>query len=152
VVEFTVENKAKAKEQAERRATQLANVEQQKQASFDAKKMLRKEKSKKMKGRGALQREKKRKQRESEQEPSGLEKTQAKKTQESAVDKPVTKPPKLMKPPKKQKVDKEEVAFESMVKTYKNAFAGDLTGMKDASTKQVASTTKTKKVKKRWFE
>eukprot|EP00978_Attheya_sp_CCMP212_P000438 scaffold877_cov57-Attheya_sp.AAC.13 len=152
VVEFTVENKAKAKEQAERRSTQLANVEQQKQASFDAKKVLRKEKSKKMKGRGALQREKKRKQRENEQEPSGLEKTQAKKTQESAVDKPVTKPPKLMKPPKKQKVDKEEVAFESMVKTYKNAFAGDLTGMKDASTKQVASTTKTKKVKKRWFE
>merc|ERR1712012_1283524 len=62
IVEFTVENKAKARKQAERKAQQLANAQRQKVAvkqSFDENGEKKKKKCKK--SRGALQREKKRK-------------------------------------------------------------------------------------------
>uniref|UniRef100_A0A7S2A4B9 RRM domain-containing protein n=1 Tax=Ditylum brightwellii TaxID=49249 RepID=A0A7S2A4B9_9STRA len=176
IVEFTVENKAKARQQAERKAQQAANVEKQKLEKNERKKKAKAEKDddktnknkKSKKGRGAAQREKKRKLREEgdDDENDNVDKSSAKDrsknktgTNDNNDDNKVTVTKKKgVKPPKKRKVDKEEEAFESMVRSYKETFAGSAGGglSKKNTTDQSDATTKTKArneiEKKRWYD
>ncbi len=154
IVEFTVENKAKARKQAERKAQQLANAQKQK-AAVKQLSDEKSEKKKKKKSRGALQREKKRKMKEegsSEKDQILDEKVVTKKpkiTEEdstsSSGDKEKSTKKKGIKPPKKQKLDKDESAFQDMIRSYKKAFAG---GSQTKEEKSVRSEI----TKKRWFE
>ena len=176
IVEFTVENKAKAKKQTDHRAHQLANAEKQKAASRAAKKERADEddsgdkskSKKKKKGRGALQREKKRRQREEGAETTPSEDADTKKSKKArkvshddADVEAQTKPKvKGVKPPKKRKIDKEEQAFENMVRSYKQAFAGgadDVTkGKKKRKNSSAENDTpanpRAEVTKKRWFD
>lgn len=77
---------------------------------------------------GALQHEKKQKLKAEKEQGSGStsetkKSADAKKANTSISDKSKTK---LSKPPKRQKVDKEEEAFESMVQSYKSKFMGSV--------------------------
>ena len=173
IVEFTVENKAKARQQADHRAQQLANAEKQRAANRAAKKDRRmaeeadggdKPKRKK-KGRGALQREKKRNLKEEgvadTAEGAINDETPSKKARKVSHDDtdvtPLSEEPKIkkVKPPKKRKVDKEEQAFESMVKSYKESFAGGKEKgkkRKGSERNDVPSNPRAAVAKKRWFE
>ena len=176
IVEFTVENKAKAKQQADHRAHQLANAEKQRAANRAAKKDRdeanedadEKSKSKKKKkGRGALQREKKRRQREegngnTPSEDAVQHSKKARKVSHDDADVEAPAQPKIkgIKPPKKRKVDKEEQAFESMVRSYKQAFAGggetDAKGKKkrknSGADTEASANPRAEVTKKRWFD
>ena len=176
IVEFTVENKAKAKRQADHRAHQLANAEKQKAASRAAKKERAEEddpeemskSKKKKKGRGALQREKKRRQREEGNETTPLEDTDAKKSKKARkvshddadVEAQAKPKVKAVKPPKKRKIDKEEQAFENMVRSYKQAFAGGADDITKDKKKRKSSSVendtpanpRSEVTKKRWFD
>ena len=176
IVEFTVENKAKAKKQADHRAHQLANAEKQKAASRAAKKERADEddsedkskSKKKKKGRGALQREKKRRQREEGTETTPSEDADTKKSKKARkvshddADVEAQAKPKIkgVKPPKKRKVDKEEQAFENMVRSYKQAFAGgadDVTKSKkkrknSSAENDTPANPRAEVTKKRWFD
>jgi len=177
IVEFTVENKAKARQQAEHRAHQLANAEKQRAANRAAKKERdnedatedKKSKSnKKKKGRGALQREKKRRKREEgsndtpSEDTTGQQSKKARKVSHDAADAEAPAQPKIkgVKPPKKRKVDKEEQAFENMVRSYKQAFAGggddSLKGKKtrnnSGADKEISANPRAEVTKKRWFD
>eukprot|EP00562_Extubocellulus_spinifer_P005246 CAMPEP_0178524190 /NCGR_PEP_ID=MMETSP0696-20121128/29507_1 /TAXON_ID=265572 /ORGANISM="Extubocellulus spinifer, Strain CCMP396" /LENGTH=937 /DNA_ID=CAMNT_0020155501 /DNA_START=216 /DNA_END=3029 /DNA_ORIENTATION=+ len=175
IVEFTVENKAKARQQADHRAQQLANAEKQRAANRAAKKdrrmaeeadggdkLKRKEKKK---GRGAQQREKKRKLKEegvadTTEDAINDEAPSKKVRRASHDDTDVTRLPeqpkiKKVKPPKKRKVDKEEQAFENMVKSYKQSFGGGKEkGKKGKGSEEngVPSNPREAVAKKRWFE
>lgn len=162
IVEFTVENKVKARLQAEKRARQLKNMEE------NPKK--RKVKQKKndddddntenppKQSRGAKQREKKRKRKEMELlekgGTSGTNKGKKSNTfsnsnSDTAFNNNKSKN-KTMKPPKKQKkLDKEEQAFDDMVRSYKASFASASTtsSLKSIDTKQTKS-----REKPRWFD
>ena len=85
----------------------------------------------KKKGRGALQREKKRKLKGAggvNTTPEPEEENRLKPRKISSDEEPAAKPEqakiKKVKPPKKRKVDKDEAAFEKMVRSYKAAFSG----------------------------
>lgn len=147
IVELTVENKAKAKQQAEHKAQQQANlVKQREELKTDPDKHVgKKTKKEKKKSRGAAQREKKRKQHEygedaTDQSPSDKE-------ADTAIAAPASEPSvkkvKGVKPPKKQKVDKEEENFSKLVESYKQQ-AIAIMGTTDDST--------TVKSGRRWFE
>ncbi len=171
IVEFTVENKAKAKKQAERRSQQLANAEKQKLANMAKKKPKKEDKkkgstststdNKKDKGRGARQRQKKR-----ERQTDGTAATtkedlasnkKARKIHDNNSDNVAEKTTmKQVKPPKKKKkVDSEDVAFENMVQSYKASFQGNI----DKGLKNNKGETNTESItnprasvtKKRWF-
>lgn len=153
IVEFTVENKAKARKQAERKAQQLTNSVKQKNAAKGEKKPRKK-------SRGAQQREKKRKMREEaakEKEAGGdipSEKSEKKKQRrgekEDVKQKEISQKPKGIKPPKKKKkVDKDESAFEDMVQSYKKAFAGSDAKMDSTSEE---TNERTEISKKRWYD
>ena len=155
IVEFTVENKAKARKQAENKAKQLENAQKQKIAAKAAGTAEDKPK-KKSKGRGAKQRERKRKMRAeglldengNKIEPEQSTNKKQKQTEEAVESKPSTKK-KAMKPLKKpKKVDKEEKKFEDMVKSYKNTFAGisEKTEIKEPENPRKDIS------KKRWYE
>lgn len=154
IIEFTVENKAKARKQAERKAQQAANIEKQKAVSKDSKTENAKEKKKK-KSRGALQREKKRKakeagieEHENDEKDVVSDKIQ-KKEDNSVVDEPKTKV-KGLKPPKKiKKSDKEDNVFEEMVQSYKRKFAADVD---DVTTEKAVENPRVEVAKKRWFD
>lgn len=149
-----MENKAKAKKQAEHRAQQQANVEKQR-LELKEKKLAegKDKKQQKKKKRGALQRERKRKQRES------LEKGQDSNAIDQCVDSstaPVEHEPrqkvKSVKPPKKKrKVDKEEQNFENLVDSYRKAFTG-VSEPNETSASASTSSRPKKKADKRWFE
>merc|ERR1712194_184876 len=117
----------------------------------------------KKKGRGKLQREKKRARKETEEAGSEgqtvdrQESSAAKKLKLAAAAGGETqkKAKKATKPPKKRNVDKEEVALEDMIRSYKKSFA------KGASTEGAAEergesepkkATREKVATKRWFE
>ena len=150
IVEFTVENKAKARKQAERKAQQLENALKQKamakQRSLEATSNNggdeetndnnNKTKKKKKKSRGAQQREKKRKLKEEgllqlEQQQNSKESGDQKNDNFKVVEKDsnnetaTTKTKKNGVKPlkKKKKVDKEESEFENMVQSHKKAFS-----------------------------
>jgi len=154
LVEFTVENKAKARMQAERKAQQQANVQKQRVSAKQSKGKKDKEKRKEKKGRGAQQREKKRKRKEQglpEKDDSTLVVNATKKqklVQKDNVDETNdTLKKKSIKPQKKKKIDNDESAFEDMVQSYKEAFRGGETA-KVAETKNERSEI----TQKRWFE
>jgi nucleolar protein 4 len=137
IVEFTVENKAKARKQAENKAQQLENARKQKIAAkakaaeaSDGKKFV-----KKKKGRGAQQRAKKRRMiaeglldKDGNKIEDKDEKNSKKQKLEKSEEPPARKPKekaKALKPPKKnKKLDKEEEKFKDMVQSYKKAFSG----------------------------
>jgi len=153
IVEFTIENKAKAKKQAERRSQQLVNAEKQKVSNMLARKNKQQskevsnEEKTKTQSRGSRQRERKRdsngdekntssKQKVSAADEAREAKKQKKKSAQSkvSVEKEKVKP---IKPPKKKKkVDSEETAFENMVKSYKAAFEKTTDPKKGSKEKQ----------------
>jgi nucleolar protein 4 len=158
IVEFTVENKAKARKQAERKAQQLANVMKQKAvAKQSVDESGEKVKKKKKKSRGMKQREKKRKIKEEgteeEQEGNVGDNGEANDKiikKQDMLEKPTLTRPKGVKPPKKKKkVDKDENNFEDMVKSYKKAFADT-----DTSTEVEGKETNARSdiSKNRWFD
>jgi nucleolar protein 4 len=145
IVEFTVENKAKAKQQAAHKAQQQANVVKQRVERTD-KDSNKGEKSKTKKSRGAAQREKKRKRKEgddADQPTAGKDETE---TAESAPPVPLSTAPKkvkLAKPPVKRKVDKEEVNFSKLVASYEQQSMENM---------KAPDAPETKKSTRRWFE
>jgi nucleolar protein 4 len=152
IIEFTVENKAKARKQAERKAQQAANIQKQKEVSKESKKEDIKEK-KKTKSRGALQREKKRKAKEAgiEEDEKDIvnEKKPKKQETNTLADEPKNKV-KGLKPPKKiKKTDKEDSVFEEMVQSYKRTFAADVD---DIAPEKVINNPRVEVAKKRWFD
>jgi nucleolar protein 4 len=148
VVEFAVENVVKAKQQAEHRSHQQSNIIKQKIDTREA----GKKKQEKKQSRGKLQREKKRKQREGGA-PVEASKTKADDAKDSksasvvSTEKAGKGKAKLAKPPKKQKIDKEEETFTNLVETYKQAFAAPV-----VDEKQAAANKKSEKKERRWFE
>ena len=173
IVELTVENKAKANRQVEHREQQLANAKKQRTEMREKKRQKIQEDNengggskRKKKGRGALQREKKRKLKGAggvNTTPEPEEENRLKPRKISSDEEPAAKPEqakiKKVKPPKKRKVDKDEAAFEKMVRSYKAAFSGSSSKQSTASGNGKAdgghanSTTNEDAVpKKRWFE
>ena len=171
IVEFTVENKAKAKQQAERRAHLKAHQQKQKLETREKRELASTQKPKdgneksksKQLGRGAKQREKKRLRHEEDQNgPSAQEKAEAKerklKSQQLEKEKEIAKKkPKSVKPPKKQnkrqREDTEaEEHFSKLVNKYKEAFVGNA----DKKTVEQAVAIEPKKEAvadgKRWYE
>ena len=150
IVEFTVENKAKAQQQVTNRVKQQANIDAQKLEQQEKKKQSEAKgdaKAAKKKHRGALQREKKRKQRE-----EGHSETKSK--DEEPPEEPEQKEPettkekKKVKPQKKQKVDKEDQTFEALVRTYTDTFKKSNEKTKDEAEQNARSGVE----EKRWFE
>ena len=143
IVDFTVENSAKAKKQAENRAQQQANKEQQR---VDQKVKKAEKKTEKKLSRGALQREKKRKARD---EGTTVKPVKERSGPKAHIQEPVVKAPKIknVKPPKKRKLDNEEQTFERLVQSYTESFSNSIKKSDGES-----ADTKPKKAEKRWFE
>jgi nucleolar protein 4 len=142
IVDFTVENKAKAKKQAEHRAQQQANREAQK---LEHKAKTAESKGEKKQSRGALQREKKRKAKDEIVVVKPVAKVRA--VPKAPVQAAAPKV-KLVKPPKKRKLDSEEQTFERLVQSYTESFSSTI---KTADDEEQANV-KPKKSEKRWFE
>jgi hypothetical protein len=111
-------------------------------------------------GRGALQRQKKRARKEAGED--GVDKAtevlvpSSKKSDDKVV-MPKEKKPKMVKPQRKRKVDKDDDALEDMIRSYKLSFSrGGLLADEEAiaevrsATKPIVSSEKT--AKRRWFE
>ena len=167
IVDFVVENKVKAKKQAERRLHQQLNQSKQQLEKLERKKAEKEageseETKTKKKGRGALQREKKRKRRESgEEEAERLQKLQKKalyeakkelrkeraeekKRKAEELKKKSVKPPKKKKSQLKKIEDDEE--FESIVRSYQSK-------LESARDEKAAKRNPREAVKeKRWFD
>lgn len=156
IVEFTVENKAKARKQAERKAQQQANTMKQKAIAKDLLEKQGKAQKKEKKSRGAMQREKKRRLRQEEANAKvegshdNISTEKEILSQEKLKDPDTLKIQKAIKPPKKKKkIDKDENAFENMVRSYKEAFSGDnTTVIPEAAEENERQDIK----KKRWFD
>mmetsp|Transcript_23512 Transcript_23512/g.36256 ORF Transcript_23512/g.36256 Transcript_23512/m.36256 type:complete len:808 (-) Transcript_23512:94-2517(-) len=157
ILDFTVENKAKAKQQQTRREQQLQNHLKQKNISKERGKSEFSGKEKK--GRGALQREKKRKLKElgkveNTKADDSTERREKKNREQSKEKKPQVegkpeKKLKKLKPHKKLRVDKEEADFDNMVRSYKAVFAFGKGG------NEVSESTNGNRdvnVSKRWFD
>uniref|UniRef100_A0A7S3PYQ9 RRM domain-containing protein n=1 Tax=Chaetoceros debilis TaxID=122233 RepID=A0A7S3PYQ9_9STRA len=159
VIEFTVENKAKARKQAERKAFQQANVNKQRILAKEAAAAKPDAEVKVKKSRGQKQREKKRKLKE-----AGLLDEDSKDVPTENVDiakKPMAKKAeadsdsdvksKSVKPPKnkKKKVDKKEEKFEDMVRSYRKVFANTAADKTDGA---AAVNPRADVEKKRWFD
>lgn len=162
IVEFTVENKAKARKQAERKALQQANIVKQKAELKEKRKSEDKEvgQKQKKKSRGAQQREKKRKLREeggtSNENVSETERVTKKKKSEQRNDDSEILPDvkqKGSKPSKrKRRHDTGEKTFEDMVRSYKETFAGgSKVPMKTRDMEEVKENPRKDVAKKRWF-
>jgi nucleolar protein 4 len=132
IVDFTVENKVKAKKQADRRLQQQLNRTKQHLENKE-KKLSATEAGKdtKKRGRGAIQREKKRQRRESgEEEKERQAKLEAKAMAEAKKEmrkerqaqkqkqKLEDSKRKAVKPPKKKRVDEEDEKFDDIVRSY----------------------------------
>lgn len=145
IVEFTVENKAKAKQQANHKAQQLANLMSQKsELRTEAVKATGNKTKEKKKSRGAVQREKKRKRLEGGDEVIDTDSAVANET-DPAVAVPTQQSMKKvnpMKPPAPQKkIDKVEANFSKLVASYEEKVVA-----------QPESSTASKKSGRRWFE
>lgn len=140
IVEFTVENKVKAKHQVEHRAHQQANVIKQK---MEKKVVSKKEKKR---ARGARQRENRRKAPEDDGIAEERNDRQGRTNVKESDDIQATVPapiPKSVKPPKKKaKVDASESKFNDLVESYKKSFTADT----------VDADTSADKPKRRWYE
>eukprot|EP01082_Thalassiosira_pseudonana_P011970 g9899.t1 g9899 contig4:826664-829597(-) len=153
IVEFAVENKVKARQQAEKIAQKQANKIKQKIENKE--KMQQPEKKEAKKSRGALQREKKRARKEAE-EDSAVNKDESDskpKTDSGDSKREKVKAPKLAKPHKKRKVDADEDRLEYMIQSYKASFSQ---GVDKAVSVQESNEPKKKSresvAKRRWFE
>lgn len=156
VVEFTVENKAKARKQAENKAKQLENSKRQKIAAKTSSTPDSREKLKKKMGRGAQQRAKKRRMiAEGLLDENGnkigdkkmkTQKTESSKTEEES--KPQEKKKGIKPPRKAKKVDKEEKSFEDMVRSYKNTFSS----VSENKVENTSSNPRDALSKRRWFD
>jgi nucleolar protein 4 len=148
IVEFTIENKAKAKQQNEQKAKQQANMMKQRlEHQKDDETATAKSNIKK--SRGALQREKKRKLRKQlhEKADESLElNAESFKDDEYTDSSSPRKKSKSVKPPKKiAKVDADEVNFSNLVESYQQQALDHITaGSATANNKQKSG--------KRWFE
>jgi len=161
LVEFTVENKAKARKQAENKAQQLDNAQKQKIAAKAASAEEKPKKKKKVVGRGAQQRAKKRKMIEEgllDKDGNKIEDAKSKKPKRSETESkdttaaPQERKQKEVRPTKKpRKVDKEEQKFEAMVKSYKNTFAG-IPPTPEKAKEPEPSNPRVEVEKKRWFD
>mmetsp|Transcript_20660 Transcript_20660/g.49024 ORF Transcript_20660/g.49024 Transcript_20660/m.49024 type:complete len:864 (-) Transcript_20660:76-2667(-) len=161
IVDFTVENKVKAKKQAERRLNQEMNRTKQHLENKEKKIMAAQdgEDTPKKRGRGAIQREKKRLRRESgEEEKERQEKLEAKALAEARKEmrkerqaqrqkqKEEQSKKKTVKPPKKKKrMDEEDERFDDIVRTYTSKLE---TVRKQPDEKNPRAVVK----EKRWFE
>ena len=160
VVEFTVENKTKAKQQEAHKAHQQANqikqleerqqkrnVDKQQQQQQQDQQQTNSKANKAKKSRGAKQRERKRKLlEEGGAETESAKAAQAQSAQAAALE-PKEKPkkPKGTKPPKKQKLDQAEEKFTKLVEEFKQ----DTVAPASSSSGEKAPA---KTAGKRWFE
>lgn len=154
IVEFSVENRAKAKKHADHKIQQRANKIKQKIENKEKDGDSEKKKEKK-KSRGKRQRERKRKQKDDgvaetvpEEESNPTKKAKVSKdTKENELDrKKDNKTPKAVKPSKKRKVDKAEENLSKLVDSYQDSLT-------TTATKAAEKNPETqKKVEKRWFE
>ncbi|KAL7518633.1 hypothetical protein ACHAWX_003441 [Stephanocyclus meneghinianus] len=159
IVEFAVENKVKARKQAEKILQKKANKIKQR---VESKEKTTKEKKASKKSRGALQREKKRARKEAGDDDNILQdppdqapkKKKANPPDDVHASRTTEKELKLAKPPKKRKNDIEENRLEDMIRSYKETFAR-------ASEKPVLSVNEENEMKaksreavskRRWFE
>jgi nucleolar protein 4 len=162
IVDFTVENKMKAKKQAERRVQQELNRTKQYLENKERKIVSLQEggeEKPKKRGRGAIQREKKRLRRESgEEEKERQAKLEAKALAEARKElrkerqaqrqkqKVEESKKKAVKPPKKKKpVDEEDEKFDDIVRSYTSKLE-TTRKQTDSHNPRVAVT------EKRWFE
>jgi nucleolar protein 4 len=170
IVEFTVENKVKARQQAEKIAQKKANKIKQRIENKEKQQESSDKKKEKKKGRGALQREKKRARKEAgEDEGDNAKSAEAsskkQKTDESktAAETAKEKKPKMVKPKKKRKVDKDEEELEDMIRSYKSSFAKGVSvgggknkmlaeGDNNETSTEPDRRSREKVAKKRWFE
>jgi len=176
VIEFTMENKSKARQQAERKVAQQANLTKQRLAAREKNEEATEAKSKsgkgetkkKKKGRGAQQREKKRRMREeglldadNKKKKTGDDNDNTTANKQQRTDpsnndvtsdaKSQTK--KGVKPPKKKKkIDKDEKKFEDMVRSYKKTFSGIRTSNVGDAVMKEAENPRATVEKKRWFD
>lgn len=149
-----MENKAKAKKQAEHRAQQQANIEKQRLEVKEKRLADGKNKAQlKKKRRGAAQREKKRKKREDgETQEEPVEREQMNAPEPPVVERETKQKIKSVKPPKKKrKVDEEEQNFENLVDSYRKAFSG-VSELKEGTDVAARVQTLPKKKERRWFE
>ncbi|KAL3912780.1 MAG: hypothetical protein SGILL_006751 [Bacillariaceae sp.] len=165
VVDFVVENKIKAKKQAERRLHQQLNQSKQKLENIEKKSEDNAENKKKRQSRGGKQREKKRLKRESgEEEKERKEELQAKamgeakrelrkerQEQKRALKEEMKK--KSVKPPKKKKkkhqaVDEDDEKFEKIVRSYTSQIESARVEKESAAQTNPRAAVKDK----RWFD
>jgi len=166
VVEFTAENKVKARQQAEKIAQKKANkIKQRIEKKEKQKEEPSDKKKEKKKGRGALQREKKRARKEAGDDDGNAQNNEGKPStskkqklddNKSNVDNKADKKVKKVKPQKKRKVDKDEDALEDMIRSYKSSFSKGVAAGKankeESNAEQPKTNPREKVVKKRWFE
>lgn len=123
IVEFTVENKAKAKQQADHRTAQRENHLKQKQANIPHDKAEKERKS-----RGKRQRERRKSQKDDGEDLETDRETHAFHDAESGDDKNTNAKAnksggvKMEKPTKKRRVDPNERKFQTMVSAYQEQF------------------------------
>ena len=153
IVEFAVENRAKAKKQAEHKAQQRANTIKQKLEHKEKLGVSEKKKEKK-KSRGARQRERKRKQKEegiadeTKENDTSSPAKRAKLSKESSQSESVSQKqsqPKAAKPTKKRKIDKAEEKFSKLVDSYQESLVPAKAATDDLPKQR-------KRPEKRWFE
>ncbi|KAL7563029.1 hypothetical protein ACA910_013550 [Epithemia clementina (nom. ined.)] len=169
IVEFTVENKAKARIQAEHREHQQANKVKQKIENRE-KESKNQSKKEKKKSRGARQRERKRKGKEMQEQQEdedeamrhsnqqvvnklGGVKNKSNPTVNNTGNDEYSKKQetaKAIKPPpkKKKKLDAEDSHFEKLVASYEK----DIVQASPAMDEEAAPSSSSSKKKKRWFE
>ena len=156
IVEFTVENKVKAKQQAEHRVQQQANKIKQKLEQKEKHLDDEGQKKKQKRSRGAIQREKKRQKRLAAE--SGLASDD--KEEAPVIAKPIPQEdPKLskrkekpLKPKKKKrKIDPEEETFNSLVESHTKKVPA-LADESSTGRVNKESSSLTKKSGKRWFD
>lgn len=141
-----VENKAKARKQAEHRAQQKANNEKQR---LEKQRNKQEKNEKRKKSRGAIQREKRRQKGVSNETGDTLESLKvAEESKRGHSSAEQSQKVKLVKPSKKKhKVDKEERDFDTLVDAYRAAFSSAPKVDYDDSLKN-----KRPEESKRWFE
>lgn len=163
IVDFAVENKVKARQQAEKIAQKKANKIKQKIEKKEKQQPSDKKEKEKKKGRGALQREKKRARKDAGEDEENTEKSEEEKASVSkrqkldggvSSEKVKEKKQKMAKPPKKRKMDRDEDALEDMIRSYKSSFSGSTAAVEEGGSKakELTRHVREKVATKRWFE
>lgn len=151
IVEFAVENIAKAKQQALHRAQHELNQKKQREEKSD--KLPAAAKIEPKKSRGAAQREKKRKERDDPQHGTstvtgGPPAKSGKAERTMHPGQPTSEGTQPIKPTKKRKIDPAEAKFDELVENYKRTFEV----MEQKTDTSGSSVRKPSEVSKRWFD